>query len=139
MGSTIGKYSPLRECFIDKDIIITKPEHTKKKIVILITNQTLIEAAGGLEGPAIDQARRGKNEHIGRQATDEGPLRMLDLRHLIKAATGHQPSLPIDLVDVAINPPDLRIPGFPKRPNEFFQVVRVPHVVLVQQRDQRCR
>ena len=51
------------------------------------------------------------------------------------AAADHLPGF-VDLIQIAVNPPQLRVVRLPKGRAEFGQVIGIPRIVLIQQRDQ---
>ena len=50
----------------------------------------------------------------------------------IEATTNDHFAVEVHLIKIALDPAKLRILSFPKGFDQFFQMMRIPHVVLVQ-------
>jgi hypothetical protein len=51
---------------------------------------------------------------------------------------GHHEAVLIDLVKVAVGPPETRVLWILEGLDEFFEVRRIPDVILIKERDQRA-
>lgn len=126
--------TPLRQCLLEIDGCIASTEQAQEQVVILVSRQGLVEAANRVEGRSRDERGRRQHEHVVPQAL---PQVALGVRGSAQPQTGARAHAAVflDLVEIGITPPQIPLRRAQERSAQLLQMLGIPDIVLVQQRD----
>src|SRR5215471_5783339 len=129
--------SPLGGRTRDVSIIEAGPEHAQEQVIILVSAQALVKTTDSLESSAADQRGRWLNDNALAENRSEMAFGVFQARMRHVRPADHL-AVAIYVIEVAISPAERRPFVMLERLDKRFQVVRIPDVILIQQRDQRA-
>src|SRR5271165_4227887 len=126
--------APFRQRHVKVCVVVSRQENSQEQVVVLVAAQPLVEAVDRCEGLSADQRRGRQDVHVLTDTIPDMPLGMPGGK-IVEKRTGHQGTVLVDLIQIRIRPPHWWRLLPLERLHEFLQVVLIPDIVLVQERD----